>query len=196
MSTKLMRLSQALARAGVAHIVVAGRLPAPIEGREFWDRVVVKPVSVDKWAGLCRAFGIASTPEELDHITGGKYRLCWSNPSRSIRIWTQYDPRWATNNTRGLAGAMSLYVTDKSRYAFGIIRSHLVKISDIPPSRKRATREEMLNRLLEATKSDSEFSVQERKDICEDIGIDYSTLRGKRINSLSDLEALLPKGTK
>lgn len=91
---------------------------------------------------------------------------------------------------------MSLYVTDKSRYAFGIIRSHLVKISDIPPSRKRATREEMLNRLLEATKSDSEFSVQERKDICEDIGIDYSTLRGKRINSLSDLEALLPKGTK
>lgn len=138
-------LSKHLSLRGIDHIVVAAPL-APVGGRERFQKLIIKQdrngACSGIWFDFLRKFGIKTVPEKLSGFHAGAFSYQYSNPSHSICIWTQERPD--QNPLRpGYAGVSVLRVEDNAPHKFGKIRSALVQISNIPPTRKRMTKEEL-----------------------------------------------------
>lgn len=141
----LRALSKALDAHGVDHIVVAAPL-APTEGRERFGKLVVKTdrygAASSIWLGFLKKFGILPTPLVLQGVHAGAFRYQYCNKAKSICIWTQERPDQNPNNP-GFAGISVLRVDTSSHVPFGKIRSALRSISNISPTRKRMTKDEL-----------------------------------------------------
>jgi len=150
----LKALSKVLDTHGVDHIVVAAP-SAPTEGRERFGKLVVKTdrygAASSIWLGFLKKFGILPTPLVLQGVHAGAFRYQYCNKAKSICIWTQERPDQNPNNP-GLAGIAVLRVDASSHVPFGKIRSALRSISNISPTRKRMTKDE-LRRLADQLKA-------------------------------------------
>jgi hypothetical protein len=141
----LKALSKVLDAHGVDHIVVAAPT-AQTEGRERFGKLVVKTdrygAASSIWLGFLKKFGILPTPSVLQGVHAGAFRYQYCNKAKSICIWTQERPDQNPNNP-GLAGIAVLRVDASSHVPFGKIRSALRSISNISPTRKRMTKDEL-----------------------------------------------------
>lgn len=145
----LQALSKQLQINGINHIyvVVAGRPTASVYGREQFQKLSVKVNAAGQageiWLNFLRSFGIRTVPTALDPVNGGVFRYQYSNPKHSICIWTVSRPD--QNPLRpGYAGTVVVRCDDNAPYAFGKVRSALVRISNIAPKYVRMTKQETM----------------------------------------------------
>lgn len=152
-NTWLRTTAKMLENAGVAHqIVIAGRAPAPIYGREYFKDVRIKANSMNQagpaWLSFLRKSGLKITPYEYRAAwEGGIFRYRYTNATKSIYVFTQGRPDIAEHGKpTGWAGDIVVLVTDESNIRFGVVRSALVASArmGVPKSRNRRTRDQML----------------------------------------------------
>lgn len=188
--SKFKALALFLAKNNIAHVVVAGRPVAPVFGREQYDSLRIKTNNKNQatpnWLVFLKRFNIKSVPKEISGIDAGAFRYKYHNADNTICMWTQHRPDQNPTNT-GFAGKTVLRVDESSDFKFGAIRSALVKISNVQPTFKRMTKEEL--RSLVSQLANSINAQKDVTDIQKDL-LDHDSAMEMLDDSYSDFEDL------
>ena len=212
-NTWLRATAKMLEDAGVAfQVVIAGRAPAPIYGREYFNDVRIKLNSKNQagpaWMSFLRKAGLKTVPYEYKATwEGGVFRYRYTNSSKTIYVFTQGRPDVAEyGKPAGWAGDVVVLVTDESNIRFGVVRSALVASSrtGVPKSRSRRTRDQMLMEEMLAhnvgADANEPTAPQEYSSTNREAVIHARTLQAlrlelgsKHVNSLADYGVLYKK---
>jgi hypothetical protein len=187
----LEAVSAFLTKNNIKHIVVAGRNPAPVFGREQYEALKIKPNSKNQaapvWHAFLRRFEILVVPKELQGIDAGAFKYKYHSRDNTICIWTQERPDQNPINP-GNAGKTVVRVDDHSDFKFGALRSALVKISNVRPQYKRMTKQELSEMVQQLARQGTQ-SQKEVENLHEEL-LDHDSTLSLISDDYSDFEDL------
>lgn len=179
-------ISKLLAASGFQHVLVA----ADYHGEDEWIgnyalRPTARSTPLEVWQTFCKKFKLKQVTRlhELQDFYA-PYKYEFATPNYSVALLTSCNPLAPETTDRAALGSVMLRVrlhANPDVHTLAGIRSELMRISTVPRTRKRATKDEMLSR-----KRDQERR-QEADEIRDAAFQAFQKKRGTTLNDFKDL---------